>query len=282
MTISIYKDDESNRVDHIISLNSDGEQSFTYYYYDSVDTERIIFTATSKNESDVNNITETDPEAITLLAEMNISVYDEVGKKVLYALALNEDEEKVYTYYYYTDLGVMNFTASSTNQDVVSNLTGQDPDQVELTWEDMSIAVYGKEDGETDVSMLYTYTLNSQGEKIKSTYEYFIIDGERTDLTERVVQENMVTGEISYLNYEIYINENGIEKTRVDYATSFNDEGEETYTFYYYQAADSENIAFTATSIDMAKVNALEGLDIINTMTLIKLIILSHSMIVVK
>ena len=137
-----------------------------------------------------------------------------------------------------------------------------DPDTIELTWEDMSIAVYGKETPDAEVAMLYTYTLNSEGEKMKSTYEYFLdADGERTELVSRVIQENTVTGEISYVNYEKFMDIEGQEKSRIDYVTSFNDDGEEVFTYYYYINATSDTLNFTVTSTNQADVSNITATD---------------------
>ena len=48
MTISIYKYDDKNKIDHVITLNDQGERNFTYYYYDG---DRLSFTATSTTET---------------------------------------------------------------------------------------------------------------------------------------------------------------------------------------------------------------------------------------
>ncbi|MBU1862705.1 MAG: hypothetical protein KKH94_03450, partial [Candidatus Omnitrophica bacterium] len=244
MSITVY-DESGKEVNCVWSLNDENAVVYTYYYYkESI----LYFTATSTTQGDVNSLTNfvlTTVTAADLREDMSIAVYKEDGKKVDYALSLDDKTDLVYTYYYYSD-GKLHFTATSITQDDVNSLDNLDPAQItndnaaDTLKDNMSIAVY------TDDGKNVDYTLSlDDGNKLVYTY-YYYSDGKlhftATSNTQTDVHDldNLDPTTITTANAaEILKDDMSIavydaEGKKVDYVMNLNADKALTYTQYYY------------------------------------------------
>ena len=261
MSVAVYN--EEGKVGYVLSLNNELDVVYTYYYY-SIDGD-LIYTASSTNQADVSSLTDIEGNAlaldvIELIDGMSIAVYDDQGK-IAYTLSLNDDNEVVYSYYYYDQDGNILYTATSINQTDVSSLFDAQGNPLAIAQitlvEDMSIAVYA-ESGKID----YVLTVNASDEIVYSHY-YYNGDGKLvyTATSTNQTDVNSLSDADGYalsidlitftrdMSVAVYDGEDTIQ-----YALSVNSDNELVYTYYYYSAG---KLIYTATSLNQDDVSNL-------------------------
>ncbi|MCP4557341.1 MAG: hypothetical protein GY836_18195, partial [Herbaspirillum sp.] len=266
MSVSVY-DTVNNRVDYSISKNDSGELVYSQYYYVAgTNNIEFIVTSTDRNETiGLTDVASAEARLFTASDDMSISVYDTDNNRVDYSISRNDDNELVYSQYYYADgTSEIIFIVSSTDRTETLGLTDVASAEARLlvASDDMSVSVYDTSNNRVD----YSISKNDSGELVYSQYYYAY----GTSTIEFIVSSTNRIETLGFVNYQGVTNLSGAlaslanigndaslsvydqTENRVDYSVTSNDSNELVYSQYYY-VTDSNDIAFIVSSTDQAE-----------------------------
>jgi len=205
---------------------------------------------------------------------MSLAVYDIENNRVDHVWSMDDAGEVTFTQYAYTSAGDLAYTLSGATRTSVEGVTGIDAETVStltdveitsLLGEDMSLAVYDTVENRVD----HVWSRDAAGEVSFTNYIYntngvlsFTITGSDRTSVENVIGITPETiDSMSALEMESYLapgmsiavyDEFG---RKVSYVWAMNDEGDISFTQYYYN--DEGQLAYVITGATKAEVEAV-------------------------
>jgi hypothetical protein len=292
MSLAVYDRDE-NRVDHVWSRDGSGEISFTQYHYDSLG--KLVYTVSGALRSEVEGLSSVTTDTVGTLTEveindrlvagMSIAVYDTVNNRIDHVWSMSDAGQINFTKYFYTTVGELAYTVTGANRSDVEGLTGIDVDAVTtlsaveietILQSGMSVAVY-------DVSenrIMHVWSRDENGDITFTEYNYdslgklvYTVSADTRMAVEGLdgitVEQVALLSESdidSYLSAGMSIAVYDTVNNRVDHVWSRGDNGEASFTKYYYDMTGK--LVYTVTGSTRGGVENITDITIANAATL--------------